>query len=785
MANLLEDIQCASSDTRPLMLDRTEFTSWQQRIRLYCRGKENGVNILKSIDEGPFQLGTRRETLTEGTEGALHLGPERPQVYSDLTSEEKDRVVVQNVHGRHHRGQGNNAQGVGAAGYGGAQNIVGYANLDPVFDEAGASYGFNILSEVYDHYQDAICEHHEVHDMHDDVQSNYVVDSHTDDISDSNMILYDQNNRKVHLDYLKNLKESVETLRDIVEEAKKLLLLLVTPKIDPSFTLVITKPHMSWCIIRSLILLFSMSLVPLLSYNDSKDLGKLQPTTDILIFVGYAPNRKGYRIYNKRTRSIMETIYVQFDELFELMAPVQLNTGPAPTFLTPKQISLGLVPNLVLASPYVSPTNKELEILFQPMFDEYLDPPPIERQVSAALVVLVPINSASTTSSTSINQNAPFLSHLPSSSALQSLCLHQGVTAESTLMDEHLFAPVDNDPFINIFAPETTSEASSFGDASSTESTYEGIDFKESIAPVARIEAIRIFIANATSKNMTIYQMDVKTTFLNGDMKEEVYVSQPEGFIDPDHPTHVHHLKKALYGLKQAPRAWYDTMSWFLLDNKFSKGAVDPALFTQKAGKHILHVQIYVDDIIFALTNPKACDIFSNEISSKFQMSMMGQMSFLLGLQVSQNYEGIFINQSKFAFEILKKFRIESCDTVDTPVVDRLKLDEEPLGIPVDKTRFCSMVGSLMYLTASRPDLVFAVRMCARHQTSPTKKHLEAIKRVEKGVVELFFMTTDYQLADIFIKALPKERFKFLLSRLGMKSMSLETLKHLQAREEE
>ncbi|GJZ06569.1 retrovirus-related pol polyprotein from transposon TNT 1-94 [Tanacetum coccineum] len=119
--------------------------------------------------------------------------------------------------------------------------------------------------------------------------------------------------------------------------------------------------------------------------------------------------------------------------------------------------------------------------------------------------------------------------------------------------------------------------------------------------------------------------MDVKTAFLNGELKEEVYVSQPEGFV---HPTYVYRLKKALYGLKQAPRAWYNTLSRFLLDNKFSKGAVDPTLFTRKTGKHILLVQIYVDDIIFASTDPKACDIFSNEMSSKFQMSMMGQMSY-------------------------------------------------------------------------------------------------------------------------------------------------------------
>ncbi|GJZ59810.1 retrovirus-related pol polyprotein from transposon TNT 1-94 [Tanacetum coccineum] len=154
----------------------------------------------------------------------------------------------------------------------------------------------------------------------------------------------------------------------------------------------------------------------------------------------------------------------------------------------------------------------------------------------------------------------------------------------------------------------------------------EGIDFEESFAPVVRLEAIRIFIANAASKNMIIYQMDVKTAFLNGELQEKVFVGQPEGFEDPDHPTHVYHLKKALYGLKHAPRAWYDTLSWFLLANKFFKGAVDPTLFTRKSGKHILLVQIYVDDIIFASTDLNACNIFSKEMSFKFQMSMMGQI---------------------------------------------------------------------------------------------------------------------------------------------------------------
>nr|GEW46514.1 hypothetical protein [Tanacetum cinerariifolium] len=671
--------------------------------------------------------------------------------------------------------------------------------------------------------------------------------------------------------------------------------------------------------------------------NDNEDLRKLQPTADTGIFVGYAPSRKGYRIYNKRTRRIMETIHVKFDELTEPMVPVQLGTGPAPNFLTPGQISSDLVQNTVPATPSAPSTDKELEILFQPMFDEYLESPRTERPVPSAQAEPAPVNSA----------------------------------AEPNSMEECTDAPVDNPLFVNVFASEPHSEATSSGDISLTDSPYvsqtlhhlnkwskdhpldnvidnpsrselvpqpdcvmiialkwiykvkldeygdvlknkarlvakgyrqeEGIDFKESFAPVARIEAIRIFIANAASRNMTVYQMDVKMAFLNGELKEEVYVSQPKGFVDPDHLTHVYHLKKALYGLKQAPRSWYDTLSRFLLDNNFTKGVVDPTLFTRKTGKHILLVQIYVDDIIFASIDPTDCDMFFNEMSLKFQMSIMGQMSFFLGLQVSQSSEGIFINQSKFALEILKKFRMDSCNSIETPMVDRLKLDEDPSGIPVDQTCFHSMVGSIMYLTASRPDLIFGVCMCARYQAKPTKNHLEALKwvfrylkgtinwglwyskdtaialtayvdadhagcqdtrrstsgsaqflgdklvswsskkqkstaisttevkyiamsgccaqilwmrsqltdygfdfnkiplycdnrsaialccnnvqhsrskhiyirhhfireKVERGVVELYFVSTNYQLADIFTKALPRQRFEFILPRLG------------------
>ncbi|GJR56066.1 retrovirus-related pol polyprotein from transposon TNT 1-94 [Tanacetum coccineum] len=205
---------------------------------------------------------------------------------------------------------------------------------------------------------------------------------------------------------------------------------------------------------------------------------------------------------------------------------------------------------------------------------------------------------------------------------------------------------------------------------------------------------------------------------------------QPDGFVDPDNPNHVYKLKKALYGLKQAPRAWYDMLSLFLISQDFSKGSVDPTLFIRKEGKELLLVQVYVDDIIFAASTPEHCDLFAKIMCSKFKMSMMGKISFFLGLQIFQNPRGIFINQSKYALESLKKYGFDSCDPVDTPMVEKSKLDEDKDGKAVDPSHYRGMIGTLLYLTASRPDLQFAICMCARYQALPTEKHLNAVKRI-------------------------------------------------------
>ncbi|GJR14939.1 retrovirus-related pol polyprotein from transposon TNT 1-94 [Tanacetum coccineum] len=308
--------------------------------------------------------------------------------------------------------------------------------------------------------------------------------------------------------------------------------------------------------------------------------------------------------------------------------------------------------------------------------------------------------------------------------------------------------------------------------------------------------------------------MDVNTAFFNGLLREEVYVSQPNGFVDPENPNHVYKLKKALYGLKQALRAWYDLLSSYLLSQKFSKGTVEPTLFIRREGKDIL------------------------------LMSMMGKLSFFLGLQISQSPRGIFLNQSKYALEIIKKYGMETSKIMDTPMVEKSKLDEDPQGKAVDPTRYHGMIGSLMYLTSSRPDLQFAdscialtafvdadhagcqdtirsisgsmqlmrsqltnyglrfnkiplycdnksaIALCYNNVQHSRSKHIDIryhfIKeQVENGVVELYFVKTEYELVDIFTKVLGRERLDFLINKFGMRSMSLETLKSLAKEEDE
>ncbi|GJS19036.1 putative ribonuclease H-like domain-containing protein [Tanacetum coccineum] len=258
----------------------------------------------------------------------------------------------------------------------------------------------------------------------------------------------------------------------------------------------------------------------------------------------------------------------------------------------------------------------------------------------------------------------------------------------------------------------------------------EGIDYDEVFAPVARLEAIRIFLAFASYMGFIVYQMDVKSAFLYGKIDEEVYVSQPPGFQDPKSPQKVYKVVKALYGLHQAPRAWYATLSTFLLKNGYRRGTIDKTLFLKKNKNDIILVQVYVDDIIFGSTKKSWCDEFEALMKSRFQMSSMGELTFFLGLQVKQKPNGIFISQDKYVDEVLKKFDFANVKTASTPIETQKPLVKDEEASDVDVHLYRSMIGSLMYVTASRPDIMFAVCACSRFQVTPKTSHLTAVKRI-------------------------------------------------------
>ncbi|GJY58659.1 retrovirus-related pol polyprotein from transposon TNT 1-94 [Tanacetum coccineum] len=344
---------------------------------------------------------------------------------------------------------------------------------------------------------------------------------------------------------------------------------------------------------------------------------------------------------HKRTQIIIETIHVTFDELTAMASEYSVQDSGASLYDP--------------VHPVYYPTNDNEDLV----------------QDAAAPRAMVLTDSPM---STSIDQDAPSASI--SSTQEQELSPNisqanvigdpsRSVSARKQLETNAMWCYFD--AFLTSVEPKKFKQAMtepSWIDAMQEE---KGINFKESFAPVARIEAIRIFVANATHKNMMIYQMDVKMAFLNGELKEEVHVSQPEGFLDQKNTSHVYKLKKALYGLKQAPRAWYDMLSSFLISQHFSKGAVDPTLFTRQARNDLLLVQIYVDDIIFASTNTAMCN----------------------------NPRGIFINQSKYASEFVKKYGFLTIDSVDTPMVEKNKLDEDLQGKQVDAILYRGMIGSL------------------------------------------------------------------------------------------
>jgi hypothetical protein len=229
--------------------------------------------------------------------------------------------------------------------------------------------------------------------------------------------------------------------------------------------------------------------------------------------------------------------------------------------------------------------------------------------------------------------------------------------------------------------------------------------------------------------------MDVKSAFLNVPIKEEVYVEQPPGFEDDRYLDHVYKLSKALYGLKQAPRAWYECIIDFLITNSFKVGKADPTLFTKTCNGDLFVCQIYVDDIIFGYTNQKSYEEFSRVMMQKFEMSMMGELNYFLGFEVKQLKEGTFISQTKYTQDLLKRFGMKDAKPTKTPMGTDERLDLNKGGKSVDQKAYQSMIGSLLYLCASTPDIMLSVCMCARFQSNPKECHLVAVKRILRYLV--------------------------------------------------
>jgi hypothetical protein len=261
-------------------------------------------------------------------------------------------------------------------------------------------------------------------------------------------------------------------------------------------------------------------------------------------------------------------------------------------------------------------------------------------------------------------------------------------------------------------------------------SQLESLDFDKTFAPIARFESIRILFAYATHHDFKLYQMHVKSAFLNGLIKKEVYVEPPPSFESEEYPNHIYKLHKAFYELKQAPRAWYECLRDFLIDNGFKIGKGDSTLFTRMMVKDLFVCQIYIDDIILGSTNKSFYDEFSKIMIDRFEISMMVVLTFFLGFQIKQVKYGIFNSQTKYTHDILKKFDIDKTKHIKTPMGTNGYLDLDMGDASVDQKVYHLMIGYLLYLCVSRPDNMLSVCMCARFQTAPKDCYLSTVKRI-------------------------------------------------------
>lgn len=262
----------------------------------------------------------------------------------------------------------------------------------------------------------------------------------------------------------------------------------------------------------------------------------------------------------------------------------------------------------------------------------------------------------------------------------------------------------------------------------------QGIDYEETFSPVARFETVRAVLALAAHLHLPVFQFDVKSAFLNGNLEEEVYVSQPEGFVVSGKEDKVYRLRKALYGLKQAPRAWYSKIDMFFQENGFQRSENEPTLYVKKQGNNeFLVVCLYVDDMIYMGSSELVND-FKSSMMKNFEMTDLGLLQYFLGIEVIQGEEGIFASQKKYAADLVKKFNMSNCEKALTPMNINEKLQREDGTEQADARLYRSLVGGLNYLTHTRPDIAFSVSVVSRYMHNPTKQHFGAAKRILRYV---------------------------------------------------
>jgi hypothetical protein len=261
-------------------------------------------------------------------------------------------------------------------------------------------------------------------------------------------------------------------------------------------------------------------------------------------------------------------------------------------------------------------------------------------------------------------------------------------------------------------------------------SQQHGIDYTEVFAPVARMDTVRMIIALAAQKNWIVYQLDVKSAFLHGELHEDVYVDQPKGYEKKGSEHLVYKLHKALYGLKQAPRAWFSRIEGHFVNEGFLRCESEQTLFTKRSreGKIII-VSVYVDDLIFTGDDTHMLSEFKNSMMREFDMSDLGKMRYFLGIKVLQHSGGTYICQKKYALEVLKRFGMMECNAVKNPIVPGCRVNKDEGGAKVDETYYKQLVGSLMYLTTTRPDMMFVTCLISRYMAKPTELHLQVAKR--------------------------------------------------------